>query len=148
MRSIEDEETILAPVCRVFEALVTPTDICQWWQATTAIIFAETGGLWVARWGHENDPDYLSAATLSVYDPPHRLVMSDFRYQAKSGPLPFDAKMETEFRLEDQGEQTLLRVRQTGFPDDTAADPFLQGCVTGWRTTLTGLSSYLSAKAD
>lgn len=42
----------------------------------------------------------MTSATMAVFDPPHRLVLSAYQYAAPSGPLPFEAEFVTEFVVE------------------------------------------------
>jgi len=98
----------------------------------------------MAAWGENEDaPDYITAATIKVFDPPRRLVLGDFRYYARSGPLPFEADFNTEFSVRPNAEGTLLRVVQDGFPVESVADDFYAGCERGWRDTFTGIRRYL-----
>ena len=144
-RKIDTNVEIAATPERVFQALVAPSDICNWWGATTAIVFAQQGGFWSASWGQDPDrPDYLTGAVLTEFDPPHRIVLSKFQYQSKDGSLPFDAEMDTEFRIEPTPGGCRLTVVQDGFPISEMADEFYNGCVVGWRNTLDSLVKYLS----
>lgn len=129
----------------VFRILITPSAIRQWWNADRAIVIASQGGIWAAAWGQkEDDPDYVTAATIKVFDPPHRLVLADSRYYAKSGQPPFDAEMTTEFVVEESPNGATLRVIQDGFPADTVADEFYAACETGWKTTFDNIKQYLT----
>lgn len=147
-RSIE----LPAPPERAFEALITPSAIRRWWQVDRAVVVAEPGGTWAAAWGDdEDDPDYASAATIEVFDPPRRLVLTDYRYLVKTGPLPFEADFRVEFTLrpaESGGEAggSVIEVVQSGFPAGPEADDFFAGCETGWRDTLEGLRRYLAGE--
>jgi hypothetical protein len=102
--------------------------------------------VWAAAWGDEDDPDYVSAAMITIFDPPRRLVLAEFNYCAKTGSLPFDTdRMTTEFLISDAGAgSATIRVVQDGFPIGTIADEFYAGCDVGWRHTLDSLSRYLS----
>jgi len=102
----------------------------------------EPGGLWAATWGPEDDPDYISAATMRVFDPPRRIVMSNYRYRAKSGPLPFQADFTTEFLVEPNSEGAKLTVTQEGFPLDASADVFYAACEKGWHDTLSNIKAF------
>jgi len=126
----------------VFRALHTPSAICKWWLASRAIVMPEIGGLWSATWGDEDDPDYITAATMHVFDPPRRIVMSDYRYRAKSSPMPFQADFTTEFLIEPHTDGSKLTVTQDGFPCDESADGFYAACEKGWHDTLNNLKKY------
>ncbi len=71
------EEVFPASPERVFALLHTPSAIRGWWGVARAIVVAEEGGVWAAAWGEaEGDPDYNSAATIRVFDPPRRMVLA------------------------------------------------------------------------
>ena len=130
----------------VFGLLITPSAICRWWSAARAIVIPRSGGVWVATWGPDEDaPDYVTAARIVTCEPPRRLVLGDYQYESRQGPLPFDANFETEFTISVERDGTRLRVEQRGFPDDPAADGFLEACATGWRATFDGIRAHLRA---
>lgn len=142
-----------APPERAFAALITPSAIRKWWQADRAIVVAEPGGTWAAAWGEDEDePDYATAATLEVFEPPRRLAMTDYRYVAKAGPMPFEADFRVEFTIRPSesigGEEggSTIEVVQSGFPAGPEADDFLAACETGWHETLDGLRRYLAGE--
>lgn len=137
-REITQEYIIGRQPDTVFNALITPGMIKKWWFASSAIVLPEEGGVYAVSWGEDTDnPDYISVAKIALFERPQRLLLTDFRYKSKEGDLPFEADMDTEFRLEDLGDNTKLTVHQTGFPDDKIADEFYNGCVQGWIDTLT-----------
>jgi uncharacterized protein YndB with AHSA1/START domain len=130
---------------RVFSLLVTPSAIRQWWSAARAVVLAQENGFWAAAWGTDEDqPDYITVCRIQIFDPPRRLVLTDYRYFAKNGPLPFTADFITEFTIEPAPSGCLLRVTQDGFPLDPIADQFYAGCEVGWRNTFEGIRRYLS----
>lgn len=138
---------LAAPPERVFALLHTPSAIRGWWGAARAIVIAKPGGVWVATWGADEDaPDYIAAARMPLFDPPHRLVLADFHYYAKSGPLPFQAQFTMEFTVEPRPGGCVLRVVQDGFPTDRAADAFYAACEVGWRNTFEGIRRYLQQR--
>lgn len=58
------------PTATVFAALITPSQIRGWWSASRAIVIPKTGGIWCATWGeNEDEPDYISSATIEVFEP-------------------------------------------------------------------------------
>jgi uncharacterized protein YndB with AHSA1/START domain len=130
---------------RVFAALITPSAIRAWWGAARAVVIAQEDGTWAAAWGErEDDPDYVTAFRIGTFDPPRRLVLTDTRYFARSGPLPFTADFVTEFTVEPRPGGCILRVVQDGFPADSGADAFYAACETGWHKTFEGIRRYLA----
>ena len=131
---------------RVFALLHTPSAVRGWWGASRAIVLPQEGGVWAATWGEsEDDADYVTAATIRVFEPPSRLVLADYRYRARSGPLPFRADFVTEFTVRPHPEGSLLRVVQDGFPTDPVADAFYAACERGWHETFASLRRYVEA---
>ncbi len=127
----------------VFSALITPSAIRSWWSAARAIVLPKTGGLWAATLGAEEDsPDYITVANISELDRPKRLVLSDYRYFNREGPLPFEADFVVAFVMEPISSGTRLSVTHRGFPCDPVADGFLAGCELGWLETLGGIRRF------
>ncbi len=144
-RKLVREEAFPTTRERLFALLHTPSAIRGWWGVARAVIVPEPGGIWAAAWGDaEDDPEYSSAATIREFEPPHRMVLADYRYRAKSGPLPFLATFVTEFVVMAHPEGAALRVTQSGFPSGREADSFYSACETGWRDTFAGIRRYLS----
>jgi hypothetical protein len=109
-----------------------------------AIVLPQPGGVWAAAWGEsEDDPDFITIATIQEFDPPRRMVWTDFRNRAKSGPLPFEANFITELVVSSETNGAALSVTQDGFPLTSAADDFYTGCETGWRNTFDSIRRYL-----
>lgn len=145
-RSLEHEVELNAGQHRVFDLLMTPSDIRQWWGADRVIVTHREGGVWVAAWGDDEDsPEYVAAHRVTLYDPPRRLELDEIEYYVRSSKLPFAADFLTTFTVELRGEVCVLRVRQDGFPTDPAADEFYESCAEGWRRTLVQIRSYVEA---
>jgi uncharacterized protein YndB with AHSA1/START domain len=126
-----------------FALLHTPSDIRAWWSAARAMVAPREGGIWVAAWGPDEDaPEYITAARILVWDPPHRLRLGRFEYFTRDGGLPFTADLETEFTVQPRDRGSLLRVDQVGFPVDSIADGFFAACEAGWKATLDGVARY------
>jgi uncharacterized protein YndB with AHSA1/START domain len=141
-KHVHQIELAVAPE-EVFAILHTPSAIRNWWFANRAIVMAQEGGTWAAAWGeNEDDPDYITTATIKVFDPPNRLVLSDFKYYSKEEPLPFAANFETEFTVIPASEGSILQVSQDGFPKDAVADKFYAACEKGWRDTFESIRRY------
>lgn len=128
----------------VFALLTTPSAIRSWWGASRAIVLPELGGIWAATWGESEDqPDYITVAAIREFEPNRRLVLGDYRYRAKAGPLPFEADFVTEFEVAAHEAGATLKVTQDGFPIDPAADGYYDACATGWKETFAGIHRYL-----
>ena len=129
----------------VFAALITPSQLRGWWSVSRAIVIPKTNGIWCATWGEDEDsPDYASSATITVFEPDRRLVLSDYKYVSPEGGLPFEANFETTFEIQAIDDGAELTVTQTGFPADSVADEYYAGCETGWRQSLDGLERFLN----
>lgn len=147
-RSHAHDEVFPASPARLFSLLHTPSAIRGWWGVHRAIVLPRAGGIWAAAWGTDEDaPDYITMATIDEFDPPRRMVLTDYRYFARSGPLPFQADMRTEFTVTPKPSGTALRVVQDGFPCDPIADDFYAACQRGWRDTFAGIRKYLTDSA-
>jgi uncharacterized protein YndB with AHSA1/START domain len=147
MRSISRQLELPLDAERAFALLHTPSAIRGWWSAARAIVAARPGGLWVAAWGDDEDaPDYVTAARILVWEPPRRLRLGEFKYFTRDGAgLPFTADLETEFSVRPVAGGSVLRVQQTGFPDDAVADAFFASCEQGWTATLDGVRRHVGA---
>lgn len=131
---------------RLFRMLHTPSAIRGWWGAARVIVEPAVDGLWVAAWGDdEDDPDYVTIARMSVFDPPHRITFTDYRYLARTGGLPFEAEFTTEFRVTPHEDGSTLRVVQDGFPLASEADDFYAACEAGWRNTFAGIRAFIAS---
>lgn len=145
---VHEEAFPVAPE-RLFGILLAPSAIRGWWGASRAIVTPERGGLWAATWGaSEDEPDYVTVAAIAELDPPRRLVLADYRYRAKSGPLPFEADFRVEFDVREAPEGAALRVTQRGFPAGREGDAFLEGCERGWHETFSGIRRHLAGFVD
>ena len=106
---------------------------------------AKPDGSWSATWGEdEDDPDYITMATIRDFEVPTRMTLTDYKYAAKGGEQPFEANFVTEFVVEPHPDGASLRVCQDGFPSDSIADEFYAACEQGWRDTFAGIRRFLS----
>ena len=142
-KHIHDEVFETSPEI-LFRLLHTPSAIRQWWSASRAIVLAETGGTWAAAWGdNEDEPEYITTATISDFEPPVRMVLTNYHYYSKDGPLPFEVHFITEFLVTAHEAGAVLRVTQDGFPDAPEGDEFYAACQKGWKDTFDGIRKYL-----
>ncbi|HUF11242.1 MAG TPA: SRPBCC domain-containing protein [Rhodothermales bacterium] len=144
-RSIKHSIELETPPEETFRLLHTPSEIRHWWGASQAIVIAQTNGIWVGTWGGSEDhPDYVSAARISDFSPPHRMLLTDFLYES-SAPLPFDSSdLTTEFLVQATDRGSRLWVTQHGFPDEEVADEFFAACQRGWVDTFEGIRRFVA----
>lgn len=140
------EEVFNTSAENLFTLLYTPSAIRQWWSADRAIVVPEVGGLWAAVWGSDEDnPDYITIATIDVFEPPQRLLLRDYRYKSKDGELPFEANFSNEFIVTPHVDDATLKEIHDGFPAGPEGDEFLEGCKLGWTNTFQGIRDFLSS---
>lgn len=143
------KEDFAASPERIFSLLLTPSEIMQWWSAARAIVIPNQGGTWAAAWGDdEDDPDFVTVATIREFEPPRRLVLGNYRYHAKSSALPFEADFLTEFLVSPSSSGASLQVTQDGFPEGPEADEFYEACKVGWRDTFAGIRRLLDSQNE
>ena len=142
-RSHEHREVFPLPPDALFALLHTPSAIRGWWGASRAIVHPRQGGRWAAAWGPEDDPEYVTTATMLAFEPPRRIVFGDYQYYSRSGPLPFEADFRTAFLVEPHAEGATLQVIQEGFPEGPEGDEFYAACDRGWRDTFAGIRRFV-----
>ncbi len=120
----------------------TPRAIRGWWGASTAIVVARKNGYYIAAWGDEDDPTYLSYSKIAEFDAPHRIVLVDFEYYAKDGYYPVDAEFVVTFEVLPHEKGSELRVIHDGFPP--GSEDFFEACVRGWQDTCAGIQRYMA----
>ena len=146
-RSQSHEIDIPAPPETVFNLLITPSAIRGWWGAQRAIVMPVLDGLWVVAWGErEDDPDFVTGATIKAFESPRRLLLAYEYFHAKSGPLPFAAQMTAEFIIQKSPTGSHLRVTQAGFPAGREADAYFESCKSGWKAMLQGITQAAAAR--
>src|SRR3972149_7822260 len=73
----------------VFQLLITPSAIREWWQASRAIVDAREGGVWGAAWGSsEDDPDYTGFYRIPPPAPPPPQAPPPDAQHAQNAPHP------------------------------------------------------------
>jgi uncharacterized protein YndB with AHSA1/START domain len=146
-RTIIREIEINQNIGTVFDTLITPSLIKKWWFASHAIVIGEKHGLFAVTWGNDEDhPDYVSAARIAEFDRSKRLVLTDFHYLSKDGEIPFSAQLEVEFNVSLVADKSILKVVQSGFPDEPTADAFYAACSKGWDDTLLSLKKVIELR--
>lgn len=128
----------------VFNLLLAPKAIRGRWDSIGAIV-TEIAGLWVIAWGErESDPDYVSGARIKSFTAPQRVSLAFEYCRTRKGMLPYAATMSVEFAIQKIPAGALLRVTQSGFPADKAADAYYDSCGKAWRAALQGIGTALT----
>ncbi|MBZ9632240.1 SRPBCC domain-containing protein [Salegentibacter sp. LM13S] len=141
-RKIKKEIRINENGSKVFNALVTPNLIKEWWGASQAIVVPDEDGVFALSWGDNPDKaDYIAAATISEFKPHVKLTLSDYTYLSENEYLPFKAKFKVKFRIECETNYCVLKLEHSGFPNKSQADKFYSDCDTGWDESLESLKN-------
>jgi len=136
---IVSEIRIAAPPERVFQALVDPAQVVQWWgqagiyRCTKFESDLRVGGAWRSIGVDGNGRPFEISGEYLEIEPP-RLVSSTW-----VATWTGDAKTKVRWELERSGNETLVRIRHTGF----AAHPELTQAYRGWPRMLGWLQALL-----
>jgi uncharacterized protein YndB with AHSA1/START domain len=145
---IERETTIAAPVERVWSLITEPEHVGRWFGDAGAEIDLRPGGAMTLRWSEYGEV----RARVEDVDPPHRFA---YRWAARNaGPdeeLAEGNSTRVEFTLSSEGDQTRLRVVETGFAgldiDETARAKHHEDNVGGWAAEIGELAEYAQKAA-
>lgn len=125
---------------KVFNALITPHLIKEWWGASQAIVVPDEEGVFALSWGESADkPDYIAAATISEFKPHVKLTLNDYTYLANNEYLPFKAKFKVKFKIECETNYCVLKLEHSGFPIKSEASKFYSECERDWDESLKSL---------
>ena len=136
---IVSEIFIGAPIERVFQALVDPSQVVQWW-GQKGIYRCEkfeadlrVGGAWRCIGADGNNQQFEISGEYLEVDPP-RLLSSSWVATWTDA-----VKTQVRWELEPSGKGTLVRIRHNGF----AAHPELTQAYRGWPRMLRWLQALL-----
>ena len=147
-RIIEKEIRINAASKIVFNALISPSLIKQWWYVNSAIVIPQKNGVYALTWGDSLDnPDFITVSRLTEFDFGKKLVMTNESYYSPHGGLPFDSLLVATFTLVQGQDSTVLKILQEGIPKAPTADQFYEDTVKGWETTLKSLKNVVEDEA-
>lgn len=136
---IVSEIQIDAPVERVFQALVDPSQVVQWWGQTGIYRCTKfesdlrVGGIWRTIGLDGNGERFEVIGEYLELDPP-RLLSSTW-----VATWTGNAKTKVRWELEPSGNGTLVRIRHSGF----GAHPELAQAYRGWPRMLVWLQALL-----
>lgn len=133
------EIRIAAPPERVFQALVEPSQVVQWWgqagiyRCTRFESDLRVGGTWRSMGVDGNGSPFEIVGEYLEVDPP-RVICSTWR-----ATWTGDAETRIQWELEPVKGGTLVRIRHSGF----AARPELAQAYRGWPRMLGWLQAFL-----
>lgn len=136
-RSVFGDIEIDAPPERVWAALTEAAELVRWFPLEARVEPGEGGSI-LMSWKNE----YAAESAILAWEPYRRLAIS-WSWD-DTGEQPPQV---TEYRLERDGERTVVRVVTSGFPDDPSWDAFVEGTERGWRFELRSLKEYLERHA-
>jgi len=137
--AIVSEILIAAPPERVFQALIDPAQVLQWWGEIGIYRCQEfeadlrVGGKWRSAGVGQGGGSFEAKGEYLEIDRPRLLVYS--WVASWTG----DVKTTVRWELEPKGKGTLVRIRHSGF----AAHPDLAKSYSGWPRMLGWLEAYL-----
>jgi uncharacterized protein YndB with AHSA1/START domain len=141
---IEREITIAAPVDRVWSVLTEAEHIGGWFADAGAEIDLRPGGALVMRWQEYG----MTRARVETVEPPHRFAYRWTAHHAEQGaePEPGNSTL-VEFTLAPEGDETRLRVVETGFAalatSDEQRGKNYDDNVDGWKQMLGRIDTYV-----
>ena len=133
---IELERRIAAPPETVFAYFVDPERYLMW-QGIAAELDPHPGGVFRVT---QNDAGYVARGRYLEVEPPTRVVFS-WGWEGIEGLLPEASTVEV--LLEADGQGTILRLRHSGLPSDSACDLHSYG----WGVGLDQLVEVVAAAA-
>lgn len=129
-RTAEGRIEIDAPAERVWRALTEAAELERWFPLEAKVEAGEGGRIWMS-WGNE----FGEWSEIQAWDPP--------RYLRTSWAFGGGAVQVTEYRLEEEGGRTAVRVVTSGFPEDASWDDMVEGTRLGWLFELHQLKHYV-----
>jgi uncharacterized protein YndB with AHSA1/START domain len=126
-KTIQAEITIDADAATVWRALTEGEELKRWFPLDARVTPGEGGALWLS-FGEGMDWE----APIALWEPNRHLRTVD----------PPPSKAAIDYYIEAQGGQTVVRIVQSGFGDNTWDDE-LETLNSGWRTFLATLRNYL-----
>lgn len=144
----EFEEPFNVSAERMFEALITPKAIREWWGANRAVVDAEKGGSWVATYGEDDGESvFVNSFKLIEFDPPRKIVLGDGTLIANDKEFPLLMNTTTEFLIVPTPQGCSLTIVHIGMPTDPESEDFYESSLLGWHNTFEGLRRYFHYNA-
>jgi uncharacterized protein YndB with AHSA1/START domain len=145
---IERETVIEAPVERVWALLTEPEHVGRWFGDAGATIDLRPGGEMVIRWSDHG----TTRARIVAVEPHTRFSYRWAPFQDPGGDEPVEGNSTlVEFTLAPEGDETRLRVVESGFASLDASDEQRErnhaSNTGGWRAELDELREYATTVA-
>ena len=139
---IEREVMIAAPIERVWDVVTRPEHVGSWFGDAGAEIDLRPGGAMTITWVKHG----TSHAVVERVEPPHAFA---YRWARPAHQEVHEGNSTlVEFTLAAEGEQTRLRVVESGFrgleisPEEQ--EKYAEGNTKGWKSELDELQAYLA----
>lgn len=129
-RRIERTLSLDAPVDAVWKALTDATELMRWFPMRARVV-PGAGGLIHMQW----DETYDAESRIEIWEPNHHLRIGF--------PHHDPVLLATDYHLESEKGQTVLRVVTSGFGEGADWDDWYAGVGAGWDFELYGLRHYL-----
>ena len=135
---IRHETFVRAPRERVYDALTTAEGLDAWF-TTGAEVEPRPGGVMHWRWRDWGPDDVTDEDVGQVLEAirPERFV---FQWHGSRDP---EHPTTVELDFEVRGEGTVVRLRETGYPDTPGGRAGLANCAAGWGEALTHVKVYV-----
>ena len=146
---IEEEIIIGADSAEVFENLITPTDIGEWWNADSVIVTPEKGGVWILSRGPDEDElDFVISGRIQIIDSPNHLQLQELYCLRGSESSAGDPDMFCQFELESLQNGTKLRFTHGGIASKSSFDQFFIIWKEIWKNSLSSLKTYSESTTE
>ena len=147
MDSIEREVVIAAPVERVWELVTEAEHLGRWFGDAGAEVDLRPGGALELRW-----TEHRARGRIEAVEPPRLFVFRWAPFEEPGGVQPTDDNStRVEFTLSEDGDDTRLRVVESGFDALATSEERrrknLEGNTEGWRQELGELQQYATKAA-
>ena len=147
MDSIEREVVIAAPVERVWELVTEAEHLGRWFGDAGAEVDLRPGGALELRW-----TEHRARGRIEAVEPPRLFVFRWAPFEEPGGVQPTDDNStRVEFTLSEDGDDTRLRVVESGFDALATSEERrrknLEGNTEGWRQELGELQEYATKVA-
>jgi hypothetical protein len=130
---------------RMFEILITPSAIRDWYGASKVVVEARKGGSWITSWGEsDKDFEHVNSFEILEFDPPRRMLFGSGKYFVEDR-WPIVTDITTDLLIEPQPAGCLFRIIQELDPADPLLDDYFDACIAGWQNAFDGIRNYIHA---